>query len=329
MILDQIRRNFSSIVLYTLVFLSIFWARAFAGLPLEELGFECSIFTSVPEWIGNNLNLRLILSMLVTLMLGLGLYQLNTNHMFMRGREHLLAPFYVISLGAFSFLQSFAGVHIAAVFILLSINSLFSCYRNEYNLYGVFSTFMYIGIATLFYAYSILLIIPAFTGLLRFKSIQPRDIIIMIAGLLCPCYFASFVSYFLVGQFMLPVHKTIENLAFEFTPGFIGLTLFQYTFALCAIIFIAVETFRYMGVTRRGMTQKAVSCNVIFSRYFIFCALAVFIFAPHGKGIVIFASIPGSVMLSNFFASLKHRFWSNFLFLLLLATAIISCYISI
>ena len=271
--------------------------------------------------------LRLILSAALTMMLGLGLYQLNINHMFMRGREHLLAPFFVVSVGAFNFLHSFTGVHLAAVCALMSINSLFTCYRNEYNLFGVFATFMYIGLASLFYTYALILACPAFTGLLRFKTIQPRDIIILIAGLITPYYFASFASYFLAGEFMLPVEKTIENIALEFTAGYAILTPGQYIFVLCAILFIAVETFRYMGVTRRGMTQKAVSCNVIFSRYFIFCTLSVLLFTPHGREIIMIASIPATVMLSNFFASLKRRLWSNILFALLILTAAIAIYI--
>jgi hypothetical protein len=328
MVFDNIQRNFSSIVLFTLLFAAVFWIQSFIELPVGTFGFEHSVFTSCPEFLESGKTLSLILSLFLTSSIALFLYQLNNNHLLLQKREHLIALIFVILTGAYPFFHSLSGVHIASIFVLLSLNSLFTCYRRERDFHTIFLTFMYVGLASMFCSFTLILFIPSLMGLLRFMSVRIREITVAIAGLLCPYYFASFVSYFTNGDFMLPATKTIENITPKFQLQFCGMTYLQCAFAAFAILFVFVEIFKYLLVVRQGMTQKTVSCNIILIRHFIFCIIAGLLFPQHGNEMIMIAAIPATVMISRFFASRRRNLQANLLFALFVAAALVSCYCS-
>ena len=329
MVFDNIQRNFSTIVFFTLVFAAVFWIQSFVATPVVAFGFEHSVFTSCPEFLKPGNTSSLILSLFVTAIIALSLYQLNNNHILLQKREHLLALIFVILTGSYPFFHSLTGVHIASIFVLLSLNSLFSCYRRERNFHPVFLTFMYVGLASMFCSFTLILAIPSLMGLLRFMSVRVRETAVAIAGLLCPYYFASFISYFTNGDFMLPATKTIENIIPKFQLQFCGMTYVQCAFSAFAMLFVIVEIFKYILIARQGMTQKTVSCNIILIRHFIFCVIAGLLFSQHGNEIIIIATIPATVMISRFFASRKRNMRANILFALFVAAALASCYCGI
>jgi hypothetical protein len=261
----------------------------------------------------------MLIAIILVLVNGILIYKINFDHLSVSGREHLLVWLWIIQLGGFSFLHPLSEIHFATVFILLSYDALFNIYKNTSDYKNIFLSSMYLGIATLFYSFSLYLFIPYIISLYRFKIAEFRDWIISIAGFLTPFYFAIFISHFSTGNWLYPIEATINNIVPDnLSIGIVKMRALQYIFCAFISILIAIKIFMPMKSMSRGLNQKTISCNRSFSNLMFFSILVFLLFTPESKFMLQIIFISTSVYLRILFLNINKNIIANSLFILLI-----------
>ncbi|MDR2286787.1 MAG: hypothetical protein LBE04_04840 [Prevotellaceae bacterium] len=326
MIFDNIRRKIFRIFLFALfILLSLFSNDLFFDIPdkTEWLNSAFTGVTGVIDILPGHLSI--LISIMLALISGMLIYKISFDHLSITGREHLLVWLWVIQVGGFSFLHPLQEVHFATVFILMSYDSLFQIYRKTSDYKEIFMSFMYLGIATFFYSFSIYLFIPYMISLYRFKIASFRDWIISIAGFLVPFYFGIFIFHFWVGDWLYPIETTINNIIPNgLTIGIAGMKTSQYI--LCGFIatLIVAGMVMYMKSMRQGINQKTISCMRSFSTLMLFSILIFLFFTPDSKLMIQIILIPSTIYLRILFVKITKNIIANSLFVLLIAASVIT-----
>jgi hypothetical protein len=272
-----------------------------------------------------HIQLSLLISMMLTLIIGLLIYKIGYDHFSIAGREHLLVWLWVIQVGGFSFLHPLSEIHFATVFILLSYNALFNTYRKISDNRGIFLSAMYLGIATLFYDCSIYLFIPYMISLYRFKIVEFRDWIISIAGFLVPFYFSIFIFHFLMGNWLYPIESNINNIVpNDLSLRIMEMSVAQYIFGVFIFALVITEMLMPTTSTGSGINQKTVSCMRSFSMLMYTSILIFLFFAPESKLMLYVIITSTTIRLRILFVKINKNIIANSLFLLLIIASAIA-----
>lgn len=327
MILDRTRRNLPLIVAGALLSLLLFWAQTFYEVPLtSDVPIPKGVFHPLLMWLTPTGVFEAVVSLLATLALALLLYFINNKHSFIRSREHLLVFIWILIFGAFPQLHVYLDAYIAIAFVLLSLNSLFSVYRLEYDFSSVFLTAFYLSLATLFYTLSAYLLLPILIGLLLLKPFKWRDVIVFLSGLFCPYYFAAFYFYFVANDWQQPFDIGLENILSSFSIAQVSINVFSSIFLSYIGFLLVMELFNAIRLRSGGIKQKMLVVNVIFWWILFVGILVSAFFLPQNGELLLFFAIPCSVVLSNFFAFIKRDLWGNIFFVVLVLLSLLSLF---
>ncbi|MDR3245420.1 MAG: hypothetical protein LBT50_03200 [Prevotellaceae bacterium] len=322
MIFDNIRRNISQVMLFALIILLLFYSGDLFFSSADKIEWNRSIFSGLPDFLHGRPSI--IISMLLTLISGLLIYKINFDHLSINSREHLLVWLWIIQVGGFSFFHQLTEVHFAVIFILLSYDLLFYVNSKTVEYKRIFLSAMYLGIATLFYNFSIYLFVPYIVSLYRFKIAGFRDWIISIAGFITPFYFAIFSFFFFTGDWYYPIETTVNNIIPDsLSIKFADMSLPQYLFCafIAALIIIEILTPR---LASKGLNQKTISCISSFSFMLFFSLLISLIFNSENKFMLHIIFIPTTILLRILFFKITKNIIANLLFIALITIAFLA-----
>jgi hypothetical protein len=297
----------------------------FFDIP-DKTEWENSVFTGLPDIVSGQLAASI--SLALVLIIGILIYKINSEHLSITGKEHLLVWLWVILVGGFSFLHPLSEVHFATVFILLSYDVLFNVYKRTGDYKVIFMSSMYLGIATFFYSFAIYLFIPYIISLYRFKIAGFRDWIISIAGFFVPFYFAIFIFHFLEGNWLYPIEVTIDNIIPDgrLYAKIAEMKTFQYIFCVLIAILIAAGMLMPAKSRHRWRDQKTISCMRSFSTLMLFSILIFLLFTPESKLIFQIILIPATIYIRIMFLKISKNSVVNLLFILLIAVSAITVF---
>jgi hypothetical protein len=323
MIFDSIRRKVFSILLFALLILLLLYSKDLFFETPDAAEWTHSVFKGFADIL--HIQLSLLISMTLTLVIGLLIYKIGYDHLSITGREHLLAWLWIIQTGGFSFLHPLSEIHFATVFILLSYDRLFKTYRKMSDNRGIFVSAMYLGIATLFYDCLIYLFIPYMISLHRFKIVEFRDWIISIAGLLVPFYFSIFISHFFMGDWLYLIKSTISNIVpNDLSFKIMEMNIAQYIFCVFIFVLVIVTMLISAKSTSSGINQKTISCVRSFSMLMCTSILVFLLFAPESKLMLYVILISTTIHLRILFVKINKNIIANSLFLLLIIASAIT-----
>jgi hypothetical protein len=314
MILDNIRRRMSRILLFALLVSLLLYSKdLLLGFP-DKVEWQNSLFTVLPDFLYGRL--PVIISIVLTLFSGLLIYQINFDHLSFNNREHLSILLWVIQVGGLSFFHTLSEVHFASIFILMSYNQLFHINRKTVDYDKVFLSAMYLGIATIFYNLSLYLFIPHIISLYRFKFALFRDWIISIMGFLTPFYFAIFICHFAIGNWYYPIETTVNNI----TPDILSLQLTdlsatQYIFCIFIFVLTIFEILTSSKSQGKGANQKTISCVRSFLGLMFVSILILLFFTPESKFMLYIIFIPTTMYIRILFFKITKNFIANSLFI--------------
>lgn len=259
-------------------------------------------------------------SMLLVILMALTIEAINSRYLFIRIRTRLPALIFVLLVGGLPTLHSFHPIYAASLLVLLAIYRLFAIFEAPRARSILFDSGLLLGIATLFYFNSWVLLPALLTStaiLCRERSW--RQFTAPLLGYLVPLIFAS--SYYFITNRLGLLETLFQSNLFP------RIDLLQHNHSL--LIYLSVLGIFILAGSifmAQQYDTKKVSSRKYFSAFFtffLFSALAIIFVPAVSQEMLLFAFIPLTYLISNFLVFMKSRFWSEFYFLLLLLSVVI------
>ncbi|MDR1054447.1 MAG: hypothetical protein LBL90_01145 [Prevotellaceae bacterium] len=326
MIFDSIKRNFIAIITSCIAILLVLWGLSLLLQGKTEIlahDNNMPLFQLVIGLFYGEFWLTVGAGASIIIITGILLYRINEVHLFITDREPLLAILFVSLASAFSTTHYLLSIHPALLLTILSINRLFYTYRRDYAFREVFMGALYISIATLFYAPAIWFLLVFIICLSLMKPISLRDWLVIIAGIITPYIFALFYYYFAQGNWQIPFILLAENLYIKHPSSFPEFSIAEWIYLVYSISISLFAILRSLFLPALGTKIKTIRINNVFIwLFFISLFCCVFYPAEQSKENLISITLPMSVLISNFFSSIKTNFGANTFFVLLMLSII-------
>jgi hypothetical protein len=238
----------------------------------------------------------------------------------LRDSSHLPALLYVVLMSCFPEQLSFNPLLFANFFIIVFLNSIFNFYRSDTAVFEVFNAGVFIGLASLFYWPCLFLFPLTMASLFVLRPFNMREWAVSFLGVLLPFLFYGSVLFWLDMLSINSIKSILEPLySVQFSTAYNG-TYIILT-AILAIIIIA-SLWRFSRDLNNFSKLRARKFLAIIVWFFLFAALSYLVAAKNTMIGLSFLAIPLSVIISNYFLSLKNQLLAELVFLLLLAAVI-------
>lgn len=238
----------------------------------------------------------------------------------LRDTSHLPALLYVVLMSCFPEQLSFNPPLFANFFIIVFLNSIFNFYRSDTAVFEVFNAGMFIGIASLFYWPCLFLFPLTMAALFVLRPFNIREWVVSFIGIGLPFLFLGGILFWLdllsinsIKSLLEPLYKVQFSTAYNGT--YIILT------AILALLLIA-SLWRFSRDLNNFSKLRARKFLAIIVWFFLFAALSYLIASKNSMIGLSFLAIPLSVIISNYFLSLKNQLFAEIIFLLLLVAVI-------
>ena len=282
----------------------------------ENNGF---LFSPIYSLVQNSNFLQVLLSLLLIILLAFLVQLLNNHYLILGGRSKLPATLFVIIVSGYTALHTLHPVLPAAFFLLIGIFNLFGALNKVKPYSTIFNAGFFLGIGSLFY-FNMVILLPAFLISIPImnRSSKWRGYVIVAFGFFLPFIFT--LSYAILSEQTLVILKTFEENIL--TP----VNHFRTNIPLHGLLtFLILLTLAGSIKIFRQYDSKKVNSRKYFSVLFIIFLFSMlsFVFIPvSSHEMLIVTTIPTTYLISNFFMSLRSRFWSELLFFMLIAIVV-------
>lgn len=158
--------------------------------PLSQLLF--GFFKSISL---NHTILSIALSAILCFIQSLLVNSIVNENKFLQRKSYIAGALFILFTSFFKEGLLLSPASMAFTFLILSVERIFSLFKNEKPNTAIFDVGFFIAIATLFYFPSILFLFLAYIGLSTIRAFAYREWVIILIGFLCP-FFLVFTYYF-------------------------------------------------------------------------------------------------------------------------------------
>lgn len=272
--------------------------------------FLFSEFTIQYKW-------AVALNIIPLVIICLQLLNLNSKFAFANERTFLPVYLFLFLVYTISELHTFQPIFISTIFIIWSIQNIFSAYEKRCALTNAFNAGLMIGIAGIFcfYLNFLVLIIPFALIIIRGK-IEWREMVLPFIGMILPWIFAV-SGYYLTDNFDVFISAFNSNFVIHHLHFFTQIPIVIYLIYLSLLIFLA--SIHIIG--------RYSIMNIVTRRYFkvlvlLFSSLTLLIVLPFTQyHLLVIIAIPVSFLLTNFFLYLRKKFWAELFLAILIVFA--------
>jgi len=322
MILQPLKSNGPLINVTYLIIAVLLWLQALIN-PFSYNFFESEnkglLFDPLYRLLSNFPLVQVILSLAFVFFISFLIQQINSNFALLKVRTKLPAIIFILLTGGIPLLHTLHPAYIAAVFLMLGIYSLFSVFNNSEPVTHFFNAGLFLSLGAMFYV-NVLVLLPAFFIAISILRREPRfrDHFALFIGFIVPFLFALSYLFFtdklpeafiiLKNNLLTPVNYFANNYFFIGYAGVIGLITL-------------IGSIRMIQLYDSSKVSTRKYFHVLFIM-FLFLLIGFFLIPAVSQEILILAFIPLSLMIGNLFVSIPSRFWSEFLFSLLLLASV-------
>ena len=244
----------------------------------------------------------------------------NENEVITR-RTFLPALLYIVFMSNNEAMLTVNPSMFANLFILFSLNKLFTSFRKNTAFSNAFDAGFYLSIASFFYFPSIILFPILIVGLLIFRTFNWREWSISFIGIITPYCFV--LTYYLWANQLKTFWNNITSyFVLHDTPSFNFSSSFYFMEIVMAIIILLSLGTIVRNI--RSASQKTKK-NLIFLNWFFFFSIISFSIAPQlSSPCFSILAIPLSIFTANYFLNMKKELLGELLFLLFIATILIN-----
>ncbi len=322
MILKQLKSNKPVNLLIFPVIALLFWLNdllhpfSYQFLPGDG---NTVLFGFINRITSEHAFIRVAVSLVLILFIATAIQVINNRYSFIYIRSKLPATLFVIIVSGLTSLHTLLPVFPAALFMLFALFNLFGIFEETKPYSSILNTGIFLGIATLFYL-NLIFLLPAFIISIAILSHESnwRNYAILFIGFFLPLIF-TFSFAFINDQ----TGEIVSAIAKSFTTPII-----RFHLTLPMVIFFAFLTLLTLTGSIKIALQygsKKVSTRKYFTIFFILfvSSLLTLVLVPGASlEMLIITAVPVTYLMSNLFVFMKSKFWSEFLFIVLLAVVI-------
>lgn len=277
-------------------------------------------YSYVLQLLPSNAIVTSIITFLLVFFTGFYLIRINNHFVLNKQRSYMLPLVAILLSSAFFPLQRINPAVFAAVLLALSLFNIFDIYQKKDALDNIFRAGFALGISYLFYSPMLIFFPILFLGLLLLRSINIREWIVAIVGLLLPVLLYLFTMFFM-GTPIPDVLELFELNLRVHTHSSIALNPIIYFLACIGVPLIWSLLFLAFNLSAQKNSVRKYQTLNFWLFVFVFIA---FVAIPNASYELIYiAAIPLSFLITNLFMNVKVNFISKLLFILLFASAII------
>jgi hypothetical protein len=317
--LKYINSNRLSVVILLVLLPVLFWIPSFSKDTVEYI--PASGGMPLGDWIIRfNHNFRVLASIIGLLLIivnGYLLIQLNTVHIFIPSRTQLPLFFYTVLVIGINQLNWLSPALIASTLLIILFYRVFNSYKNDGISVNFLDAGMLISLASLFYFPSIFFFFCLLITLLLIRPFIWREWAFALIGLLMPYAFAMSV-YYLIDK---PVSELFSGVAQDMRNLPVDLRFSQIITWSYVLLFTIIASY-YIARAIDSMKIHARKFFLVFLAYFVMSLLIFLIIRRSGTGMVYFGSIPLAYLFTHYFVKCRHT-WVNDIFFILFVLLLI------
>jgi hypothetical protein len=278
------------------------------------------LFLYILQALAKKREVLMILSVVLIVFQAFFLTEVINRQNVLRESSHLPALMYIILMSCFPEQLSFNPLVIANFFIIIFLNSLFNFYKSVEIAFDAFDAGLFIGIATLFYWPSIFLFPLIWSALIVLRTFVWREWAASLIGIILPFIYFGVLMYW---YDQLSVNSILSILApfysVQFSTEFN--TTYIILFVILAVIAIAsiIKFFQDLNTYAKLKTKKFLA---LFVWFFLFATFSYLVSSKKTMISLSFLAIPLSVIMSNYFLSLKKQLLAEAIFIVLLIAVV-------
>lgn len=273
----------------------------------------------------NNAIVSRLITFLLVLFAGFYLLRINNHFVLNKQRSYMLPLVLILISSAFYPLQRLNPAVFASFFLVLSIYNIFAIYQKKDALDNIFRASISLGIAYLFYSPMLMVFLILFLGLLLLRSINIREWIVALVGLLLPVLLYLFAMFFIGTS----IHEVFE--LFKLNLCVHSLSTMPTTIPLAFLVCVGIPfiwSLLYLA-SNMGAQKNSVRKYQTLNFWLLVFVVIAFVAIPNASYELIYlAAIPLSFIFTNLFMNVNVNFISRILFLLLLVGAIIGQFLN-
>jgi len=240
----------------------------------------------------------------------------------------------------FCFLNSFflgteldLSIPLANLFLILSLNRNLSVYRDKKTYSIAFDSGFYIGCAVLFNPFYILLILFTLIGLTSLKTLNYREVLLVLIGLVTPLIFALFAIYF----FDLAYLDYLKKLVFigDDVPKIKITELAQMKpldilSNVLTIVILVYSVIKLIQIANKENTRRSKLIQLVFILT-IAVALIRLLSRMYDLNVpsIVILSVPFSIMMIHFFTGRKRTWIPISLFYIWFIVVVTNCILQV
>ncbi len=255
---------------------------------------------------------RLILFCLYTLWLLVFNFIVSKNKLTLNNLYGLLLG--VIFLGTFYEGLFTTNLLLSNIFLLLAYRKIYSLSSNINTSLKLFDAAFWIGIASLIYFWSFLFFILIYVGIVLFRKISIRNLIIPIVGFIIPL-FLSFTYFLYINKLPLFYQK------FDFTINldFSNYSLIRYLIPLTLLGLMLIWSITKVTANIVLVNNKLKQTWVLLLNHLLISIVVVGLTIDKNGSEMFFLIFPAGIIIANFIPKIKYKWLrSGLLFLFLL-----------
>jgi len=317
MIVKILKSNRPVVIFYFIIISILLWLFTFINYQDIEIGFNNSqmpFYKLVVYFVNRQSLLILIFSLILIIIQGFLLIQLNKKYIIINKRTYFPAIIFIIIVSSNIMYQQLNPMIFANLFLILIINNIYSIYKADYILSKLYVTGFYVAIASLFYFPYIFLFLLIWISLLIFKTFSGREWFVPILGLLTP-YLFLFVYLFLIDDVDYLINALEMNFKFEFAFKSISIPYAIFYSYLGLLVFISGMSILGKLKNKKIRIRKYFKVNW----WFFIIGILMFVFLVNvSYEIIYLLAIPSSFLITEYFYQIKSKIFANILFLLMI-----------
>jgi len=316
-------RKFNFPVLIIIIFIGILLWFNNLSIPNSMPLFLNSSLMPLSDFFIKQLNYNSLLSQIIgfifILLQAFYIIYLNKKFILLNTQTYLPVLIFILITSIYKDLQLFHPVVITNFFLLLAYNKVFETYKKEIAFSNFFEASLFISIGSLFYFNFIFFIIFVWIGMIILRPFYIREWIVSLIGLILP-HLIIYAFYFLTDQYFIYFKLISSNFLVSFTP--IKWNIFYYIVYLLIILMIIISTIHlFSGYNIKKIKARKYFLIILWSFPLIILLTAL---RPSAFAELFFLlSLPISLILSNFFITLKSKWTGEVMFALLLSSIIL------
>lgn len=261
-----------------------------------------------------------ITALLFVILLSFLVLKLNVQYSFIRSRSFLPPSLYVLLISGIPELRAMHPVYLAALFLILAIDCIFSTYDQDKIHSNAFDSGVLLAVGSLFYFNLVFFFPLLWFGLIIIRpNVNWREYILSMLGFILP--WGAAVAYYGATDGIEELVKTItrnflsdqsflkENLPVQIYAGFLILLTLLGSFFLIS---------QYDG--------KKISSRRYFKVFFWVFLISIVLIAASpavSEEIIIILAVPLTYLISNYLIFMKRQTWGE-VFLYILAAGVIA-----